>query len=74
MVLLPEQVYDYLLDRPGEIVTYEDMYEDIWKVPTIPGFLNTLRVTVSKVREMVEVGAAVHNINGVGYLYIPKEE
>ena len=72
MASLVDELYDYLIDNPNRTISYQELYEAIWKVPAYPGCNNTLRVTIHRVRALLNVGNVLYNIKNVGYVYIPR--
>jgi len=46
----PSQVLTALLDRPGEIITREDLRERLWKSDTFVDFDHGLNTAVKKIR------------------------
>ena len=69
-----EKVYDYFLDHPKIIITYQELYETLWGVPIYIGFKNTLRATISAVRTMLMPQDSIVNVCLLGYMYIPRNK
>ncbi len=47
----PFQILVYLLDRPGEVVTREDLRQKLWPADTFVDFDHSLNTAVNKLRE-----------------------
>ncbi len=70
----PVQVLVMLLERPGELVTREEMRQRLWGDDTIVDFDHGLNTAVNKLREALGDSAAqprhVETISGRGYRFI----
>jgi cholera toxin transcriptional activator len=70
----PAQVLVMLLERPGELVTREEMRQSLWGDDTIVDFDHGLNTAVNKLREALSDSAAqprhVETISGRGYRFI----
>jgi len=70
----PARVLVMLLERPGELVTREDMRQRLWGDDTIVDFDHGLNTAVNKLREALSDSAAqprhVETISGRGYRFI----
>jgi cholera toxin transcriptional activator len=70
----PVQVLIMLLERPGELVTREDMRQRLWGDDTIVDFDHGLNTAVNKLRDSLGDSAAqprhVETISGRGYRFI----
>ncbi len=47
----PFEVLTLLLERPGELVTYEELRAKLWQADTFVGFEHGLHAAVNKLRE-----------------------
>ena len=52
----PFQILVTLLERPGEVVTRQDLRLKLWPVDTHVDFFNSLKTAINKVREALESG------------------
>ena len=62
-------VLRYLMSRPGEVVSQEDLLEHVWDEHADP-FTNTVRVTVGTLRRKVNFGqedSILETVVGRGY-------
>ncbi|MEC9034802.1 MAG: winged helix-turn-helix domain-containing protein, partial [Actinomycetota bacterium] len=62
-------VLRYLMSRPGEVVSQEDLLEHVWDEHADP-FTNTVRVTVGTLRRKVNSGqedSILETVVGRGY-------
>ncbi len=70
----PVQVLVMLLERPGELVTREQMRQRLWGDDTIVDFDHGLNTAINKLREALSDSAAqprhVETIPGRGYRFI----
>jgi DNA-binding winged helix-turn-helix (wHTH) protein len=49
----PFQVLALLLERPGEVVTREEMRERLWPADTFVDFDRSLNISINKIREVL---------------------
>ena len=70
---LAKEVTIYLRERPDEIISHAALYEAVWGVFPVAGYLNTLRSTISLAR--LDLGSdKIHSVYGVGYFYLEVKE
>lgn len=75
----PFQILLMLLDRPGEVITREDIRNRLWPKETFVDFEHSVNTAVKKLRQVlgdsVQVPRYVETLPGVGYRFIsPVEE
>ncbi len=59
-------VLHYLMTRPGNVVSAEELLEHVWDEHTDP-FTNTVRVTVGTLRRKLGVDGLIETVIGKGY-------
>jgi DNA-binding winged helix-turn-helix (wHTH) protein len=74
----PSQVLAALLDRPGEIVTRDDLRERLWKSDTFVDFEHSLNTAVKKLRQALDDSAQaptfIETLPRRGYRFIAQVE
>ena len=74
----PTQVLAALLERPGEVVTREDLRERLWKADTFVDFEHGLNTAVKKLRQALEDSAEaptfIETFPVAGYRFIAQIE
>jgi TolB-like protein/Tfp pilus assembly protein PilF len=74
----PFQILAALLDRPGEVVTREEMRQQIWPPDTFVDFDHSLKTAISKIREALEDSAEkpryLETLSRRGYRFIAAVE
>src|SRR6476620_4798131 len=70
----PRQVLSALLERPGEIVTREELRERLWKTDTFVDFEHGLNTAIKKVRralgDSADAPAFIETLARRGYRFI----
>ena len=74
----PRQVLSALLERPGEIVTRDELRERLWKTDTFVDFEHGLNTAIKKVRralgDSAEAPAFIETLARRGYRFIARVE
>ncbi|HKW87226.1 MAG TPA: winged helix-turn-helix domain-containing protein [Candidatus Acidoferrales bacterium] len=74
----PFQILVMLLERPGEILTREDIRKRLWPSETFVDFEHSVNTAVKKLRQALGDSAQapryVETLPGVGYRFIPRVE
>ncbi|PYX09700.1 MAG: hypothetical protein DMG88_05485 [Acidobacteria bacterium] len=74
----PFQVLAYLLERPGEVVTRDDLRQKLWPADTFVDFDHSLNTAVNKVREALGDSASspryLETVARRGYRFLAKTE
>jgi DNA-binding response OmpR family regulator len=70
------QLLIQMMDRPGQILTPEELYQSVWGSESA-GDTRTVLVHISSLRKKLEPAADsprfIHNVRGVGYKFHPPE-
>src|SRR5579871_1755095 len=70
----PFQVLIMLLERPSELVTREEMRQQLWGTDTFVDFDHGLNTAVNKIREALDDSASqpryIETVSGKGYRFI----
>lgn len=68
MANIASEIADYFRARPGKVIPYEVLYEDVWGVQTLSMYYkNTLRASVSMARKYLP--GTIRAVLGLGYIY-----
>jgi DNA-binding response OmpR family regulator len=59
-------VLRYLMSRPGEVVSGEELLEHVWDEQADP-FTATVKVTVMNLRRKLGPGQPIETVRGAGY-------
>jgi cholera toxin transcriptional activator len=74
----PFQVLAYLLERPGEVVTRDDLRQKLWPADTFVDFDHSLNTAVNKVREALGDSASspryLETVARRGYRFLARAE
>ncbi|HEV2731535.1 MAG TPA: winged helix-turn-helix domain-containing protein [Terriglobales bacterium] len=74
----PFQVLAYLLERPGEVVTRDDLRQKLWPADTFVDFDHSLNTAVNKVREALGDSASspryLETVARRGYRFLARTE
>jgi cholera toxin transcriptional activator len=74
----PFQVLAYLLERPGEVVTREELRQKLWPADTFVDFDHSLNTAVNKVREALGDSASspryLETVARRGYRFLARTE
>lgn len=74
---LTKKEYDLLLclaSYPGQILSQEQLYEQVWKEEPDVGVNETVRVHIGKLKKKLSTVSDfnyIHNVWGVGYKFVP---
>lgn len=63
-----------LVSYPGQILSQEQLYEQVWKVEPSLGANDTVKVHIGKLRKKLSSASEhkyIQNIRGIGYRFIP---
>lgn len=63
-----------LASYPGQILSQEQLYEQVWKVEPSLGVNDTVKVHIGKLRKKLSSASEhkyIQNIRGIGYRFIP---
>lgn len=72
---LEESLLARLKQANGRIISYRDLYIMVWGSLPKKGYLNTLRATVSRARNlMYEDEGSICNVRGIGYMFRTEED
>lgn len=77
LLCLTRKEYDLLFclaNYPGQILSHEQLYEQVWKEESDIGVNSTVRVHIGKLKKKLSTVSDfdyVHNVWGVGYKFVP---